>query len=71
MSSSLYPNGNKSALHLFGIQVLLTEPEQKVLSSQSSMNLCESLSILLFEVEQGLPSGSVPHQASGKSQPQM
>ena len=35
------------------------------------MNLCESLSILLFEVEQGLPSGNVPHRTSVLSEPQM
>ena len=60
MSPSLYPNGNTSVLHLFGIQIPSTEPEQKFLSSQSSMNLCESLSIRLFAVEQGLPWGNVP-----------
>ena len=36
------------------------EPEHNVLSLQSPMNLCESLSIRLFAVEQELPSGNVP-----------
>ena len=56
----MYPNGNTSVLHLLRIQTPSAEPEQNVLSSQSSTNLCESLSILLFVVEQGLPSGDIP-----------
>lgn len=47
-----------------------TEPEQNVLSSQSSMNLCESLSIRLFAVEQGLPSGNVPDRTGITSEPE-
>jgi hypothetical protein len=35
------------------------------------MNLCESLSIRLFAVEQGLPSGSVPHRTRVTSEPQV
>ena len=46
------------------------EPEQNVLSSQSSTNLYESLSILLFAVEHGLPSGKVPHRTSVMSEGQ-
>lgn len=70
MSPSLYPNGNKSVLHLFWIQVLPIEPEQNVLSSQSSINLCESLSTRLFAIEQGLPSGDVPGLTGIMSEPQ-
>jgi len=46
------------------------EPEQNVLSSQSSMNLCESLLIRLFAVEQGLPSGDVSDRTGITNEPQ-
>lgn len=59
-----------SVLHLFGIQVPSTEPEQKFLSSQSSINLCESLSIRLFAVEQGLPWGNVPDRTGITNEPE-